>query len=75
MESILSKFTKNIPIKLSIADLVKEIETKKIRNVFVIDRENIAFNSNIFSSSENLYTIEILSKNTENIAKGRHLIA
>lgn len=75
MEPILHKFTKNIPIKLSIAGLVKEIETKKIRNVVVIDKENMVFNSNIFSSYEDLYAVEILSKNSENIAKGRHLIA
>lgn len=75
MEPILNKFTKNIPIKLSISGLVKEIETKKIRNVVVIDKENMVFNSNIFSSYEDLYAVEILSKNSENIAKGRHLIA
>ena len=75
MEQILNKFSKNIPIKLSIAGLIKEIETKKIRNVVVVDKENMVFNPNIFPSYEDLYTVEILSKNSQNLAKGRHLIA
>lgn len=75
MEQILNKFSKNIPIKMSIAGLIKEIETKKIRNVVVVDKENMVFNANIFSSYEDLYTVEILSKNSQNLAKGRHLIA
>lgn len=55
--------------------MIQEVETKKIRNVVVVDKENMVFNSNIFSSYEDLYTVEILSKNSENLAKGRHLVA
>jgi hypothetical protein len=75
IDEVVSRTIKTTPIRLCLEELKYEVLLKNIKNVMVIDRENMTFNTNNILNTPDIFCVEVLSKNNANIAKYKYLIA